>query len=52
MKGKDSSTNKKKVRRFKKLLSNLELPIFYEDERFSSIIAKKFIGIAKCKNWA
>ena len=39
MKGEDSDQTKK-VRRFKNLLSILELPIIYEDERFSSIIAR------------
>ncbi len=38
MKGEDS-TQTKKVRKFKKLLSILNLPIVYEDERFSSIFS-------------
>ena len=48
MKGKDSAQTKK-VRRFKKLLSILELPIFYEDERFSSIIAKNSLVLQNVK---
>tara|TARA_Y100001970_G_scaffold279419_1_gene386716 strand:- start:139 stop:552 length:414 start_codon:yes stop_codon:yes gene_type:complete len=48
MKGEDSAQTKK-VRRFKKLLSILELPIFYEDERFSSIIAKNSLVLQNVK---
>ena len=48
MKGKDS-VQTKKVRRFKKLLSVLELPIVYEDERFSSIIAKNSLVLQNVK---
>ena len=44
MKGEDSAQTKK-VRRFKRLLSILKLPIFYEDERFSSLIAKVVLVI-------
>ena len=48
MKGKDSAQTKK-VRRFKNLLSILELPIVYEDERFSSIIAKNSLVLQNVK---
>ena len=48
MKGEDSDQTKK-VRRFKNLLSILELPIFYEDERFSSIIAKNSLVLQNVK---
>ena len=48
MKGKDSDQTKK-VRKFKKLLSILELPIVLEDERFSSIIAKNSLVLQNVK---
>ena len=48
MKGEDSSQTKK-VRIFKKLLSRLELPIVYEDERFSSILAKNSLVLQNVK---
>ena len=48
MKGKDSAQTKK-VRKFKKLLSILDLPIVYEDERFSSIIAKNSLVLQNVK---
>ena len=48
MKGKDSLQTKK-VRMFKRLLSKLGLPIFYEDERFSSIIAKNSLVLQNVK---
>ena len=48
MKGQDSAQTKK-VRSFKKLLSKLELPIVYEDERFSSIIAKNSLVLQNIK---
>ena len=48
MKGQDSNQTKK-VRSFKKLLSILELPIFYEDERFSSIVAKNSLVLQNVK---
>ncbi len=48
MKGQDSAQTKK-VRSFKKLLSKLELPIVYEDERFSSIIAKNSLVLQNVK---
>ena len=48
MKGEDSDQTKK-VRRFKNLLSILELPIVYEDERFSSIIAKNSLVLQNVK---
>ena len=48
MKGEDSAQTKK-VRRFKNLLSILELPIVYEDERFSSIIARKSLILQNVK---
>tara|TARA_B100000029_G_scaffold107586_1_gene98686 strand:- start:139 stop:552 length:414 start_codon:yes stop_codon:yes gene_type:complete len=48
MKGEDSDQTKK-VRRFKNLLSILELPIIYEDERFSSIIAKNSLVLQNVK---
>ena len=48
MKGEDSSQTKK-VRKFKKLLSVLELPIVYEDERLSSISAKNSLVLQNVK---
>ena len=48
MKGEDSDQTKK-VRRFKNVLSILELPIVYEDERFSSIIAKNSLVLQNVK---
>ena len=48
MKGEDSLQTKK-VRKFKKLLSILNLPIVYEDERFSSIIAKNSLVLQNVK---
>ena len=48
MKGKDSAQTKN-VRNFKKLLSNLEIPILYEDERLSSTIAKKSLVLQNVK---
>tara|TARA_Y100000748_G_C15284610_1_gene405894 strand:+ start:243 stop:656 length:414 start_codon:yes stop_codon:yes gene_type:complete len=48
LKGEDSAQTKK-VRRFKKLLSRLELPIIYEDERFSSTIAKNSLVLQNVK---
>ena len=48
MKGQDSNQTKK-VRSFKKLLSILERPIFYEDERFSSIVAKNSLVLQNVK---
>ncbi len=48
MKGEESDQTKK-VRRFKNLLSILELPIIYEDERFSSIIAKNSLVLQNVK---
>tara|TARA_Y100001970_G_scaffold248792_1_gene318691 strand:- start:1273 stop:1686 length:414 start_codon:yes stop_codon:yes gene_type:complete len=48
MKGEDSAQTKK-VRRFKRLLSILKLPIFYEDERFSSLIAKNSLVLQNVK---
>ena len=48
MKGEDSAQTKK-VRKFKKLLSILNLPIIYEDERFSSIIAKNSLVFQNVK---
>tara|TARA_Y100000590_G_scaffold402852_1_gene488954 strand:+ start:259 stop:672 length:414 start_codon:yes stop_codon:yes gene_type:complete len=48
MKGNDSAQTKK-VRKFKKLLSGLELPIIYEDERFSSTIAKNSLVLQNVK---
>ena len=48
MKGEDSAQTKK-VRKFKKLLSILDLPIIYEDERFSSIMAKNSLVLQKVK---
>ena len=48
MKGEDSDQTKK-VRRFKNLLSILGLPIIYEDERFSSIIAKNSLVLQNVK---
>ena len=48
MKGEDSDQTKK-VRRFKNLLAILELPIVYEDERFSSIIAKNSLVLQNVK---
>ena len=48
MKGEDSAQTKK-VRKFKKLLSILDLPIVYEDERFSSIIAKNSLVLQNVK---
>tara|TARA_B000000441_G_C21561620_1_gene243265 strand:- start:73 stop:486 length:414 start_codon:yes stop_codon:yes gene_type:complete len=48
MKGEDSDQTKK-VRRFKNLLSILKLPIVYEDERFSSIIAKNSLVLQNVK---
>ena len=48
MKGVDSAQTKK-VRKFKKLLSILNLPIIYEDERFSSIIAKNSLVLQNIK---
>tara|TARA_B100000287_G_scaffold199654_1_gene188658 strand:- start:418 stop:831 length:414 start_codon:yes stop_codon:yes gene_type:complete len=48
MKGEDS-TQTKKVRKFKKLLSKLNLPIVYEDERFSSMVAKNSLVLQNVK---
>ena len=48
MKGEDSAQTKK-VRKFKKLLSMLALPIVYEDERFSSISAKNSLVFQNVK---
>ena len=48
MKGQDSSQTKK-VRHFKKILSVLDLPIVYEDERFSSISAKNSLVLQNVK---
>ena len=48
MKGEDSAQTKK-VRKFKKLLSILNLPMVYEDERFSSIIAKNSLVLQNVK---
>ena len=48
MKGEDS-VQTKKVRKFKKLLSILNLPIVYEDERFSSVIAKNSLVLQNVK---
>ena len=48
MKGGDTAQTKK-VRNFKKLLSMLNLPIVYEDERFSSIIAKNSLVLQNVK---
>ena len=48
MRGKDSAQTKK-VRKFKKLLSTLNIPIEYEDERFSSIIAKNSLVLQNVK---
>ena len=48
MKGEDSAQTKK-VRKFKKLLSKLNLPIVYEDERFSSIVAKNSLVLQNVK---
>ena len=48
MKGQDSAQTKK-VRSFKKLLSTLELPIVYEDERLSSIMAKNSLVLQNIK---
>jgi|TARA_B100000287_G_scaffold431929_1_gene490172 putative Holliday junction resolvase len=45
----EDSAQTKKVRRFKKQLSRLELPIVYEDERFSSIIAKNSLVLQNIK---
>ena len=48
MRGEDSFQTKK-VRIFKKLLSRLKLPIVYEDERFSSILAKNALVLQNVK---
>ena len=48
MKGEDSAQTKK-VRKFKNLLSILSLPIVYEDERFSSIMAKNSLVLQNVK---
>ena len=48
MKGEDTAQTKK-VRRFKKLLKILQLPIVYEDEMFSSVIAKKALVLQNVK---
>ena len=48
LKGNDTAQTKN-VRRFKKQLSILELPIIYEDERFSSIIAKNSLVLQNVK---
>ena len=48
MKGEDSAQTKK-VRKFKKLLSILSLPIVYEDERLSSIMAKNSLVLQNVK---
>ncbi len=45
----EDSAQTKKVRRFKKQLSRLELPIAYEDERYSSIIAKNSLVLQNIK---
>ena len=48
MKGVDT-TQTKKVRKFKKYLSTLSLPIIYEDERFSSILARNSLVLQNVK---
>tara|TARA_Y100001970_G_scaffold137161_1_gene168740 strand:- start:901 stop:1314 length:414 start_codon:yes stop_codon:yes gene_type:complete len=48
MKGEDT-TQTKKVRKFKKYLSTLNLPIAYEDERFSSVVAKNSLVLQNVK---
>ena len=48
MKGEDSAQTKK-VRMFKKNLSILNLPIVYQDERFSSIVAKNSLVFQNVK---
>ena len=48
MKGEDTAQTKK-VRRFKKHLKILQLPIVYEDEMFSSVIAKKALVLQNVK---
>ena len=48
MKGGDSIQTKK-VRKFKKHLSKLNLPIVYEDERFSSIVAQNSLVLQNVK---
>ena len=48
MKGEDT-TQTKIVRNFKKSLSTLRIPIIYEDERFSSVSAKKSLMLQNIK---
>ena len=48
MKGEDTIQTKK-VRNFKKLLSELGLPVIYEDERLSSISAKNSLVLQNIK---
>ena len=48
MSGEDSEQTKK-VRTFKELLSKLNLPIIYEDERLSSVSAKKSLVLQNVK---
>ena len=48
MKG-DDTAQTKIVRNFKESLSSLELPIIYEDERFSSISAKNSLMLQNIK---
>ena len=48
MKGEDTAQTKI-VRKFKKSLSSLDLPIIYEDERLSSVSAKKTLMLQNIK---
>ena len=48
MSGEDSEQTKK-VRTFKEFLSKLNLPIIYEDERLSSVSAKKSLVLQNVK---
>jgi len=48
MKGEDT-TQTKIVRKFKESLSSLDLPIIYEDERLSSVSAKKSLILQNIK---
>ena len=48
MKGEDT-TQTKIVRKFKKSLSSLDLPIIYEDERLSSVSAKNSLVLQNIK---
>ena len=48
MSGKDSEQTRK-VRTFKELLSKLNLPIMYEDERLSSVSAKRSLILQNVK---